>query len=182
MDQHIGERLIPGKFKCAEDHPCHPEVDNIISGHQNIVRVIPLIVAAVLIRPAQRCKRPQVGAEPGVQNILILSQIVKAADSARFLFTVCNKYFPCGFGVPGRNAVAPPQLAGDAPVADVLNPVQIGFLKTFRYEVDAAAVFLGSNRLLGQRLHLYEPLGGQIRLDYSTGTLAVSHLVHMVLN
>ncbi|MNE52019.1 hypothetical protein D3C80_1466750 [compost metagenome] len=78
--------------------------------------------------------------------------------------------------------MSPPQLAGNTPVTYIFDPVQIGFLKTVRHEVDAVAVLLCRDGGFGQRLHLNEPLGGQVRLNHCAGALAVSNLVHMVLN
>ena len=40
--------------------------------------------------------------------------------------------------VPDGDAVAPPELAADAPVADVLHPVQVDALEALRHELDAA--------------------------------------------
>ncbi|MDQ1094644.1 hypothetical protein QE400_004057 [Xanthomonas sacchari] len=76
---------------------------------------------------------------------------------------------------PGRNAVAPPQLAADAPVLDVLHPVAVGVDPVRRYELDLP----GLDQLqaaLGQRVHLHKPLVGEIRLDHLAGAVATRHL------
>ncbi|MNC16747.1 hypothetical protein D3C75_646080 [compost metagenome] len=182
MHEDITKRLLAGKFECGEDHARYPEVNDVIACNQNIVRVKTLIVAAVLIRPAECSEWPQIGAEPGIENVLILLQIIKTADFAGFIDGIRYKHFTRRLRVPGRDAVPPPQLAGNTPVAYIFDPVQIGFLKTVRHEVHAFAILLCSDGGFGQRLHLNEPLGGQIRLNHCAGTLAVSYLVHMVLN
>ena len=43
-------------------------------------------------------------------------------------------------GVPGRNAVAPPQLARDAPGLDVLEPVEPGLLPGLGHDPDVAVL------------------------------------------
>src|SRR6185436_18688988 len=74
---------------------------------------------------------------------------------------------------PGRNAVAPPELAADDPVPDVPHPLEVGLAPALRHEDDAAVL----HRLdggLGQRLDLDEPLAGQPRLHHRSAALAVA--------
>ena len=82
--------------------------------------------------------------------------------------------------------MAPPELARDAPVVDVLHPVEIGLLVHLRREPDglfAVGVGLdGGNRLVGQRLNLDEPLRRQPRLDHGLAAVAVAHVVHVILD
>ena len=59
--------------------------------------------------------------------------------------------------VPRGDLVAPPQLAGDAPVMDILHPVGIGLGKALRHKLDGA-VLHHPDGLLGQGLHLHKPL------------------------
>jgi hypothetical protein len=65
--------------------------------------------------------------------------------------------------------MAPPELARDAPVVDVLHPVEVGLLVLLGREADgfvAVGVGLdGGDGLLGERLNLDEPLRGEARLD-----------------
>src|SRR6266487_1588762 len=81
--------------------------------------------------------------------------------------------------VPGRNLVAPPELARDAPGLDVLHPIEIGRFPLFR-DKDSAVVTNGADRLLRQRLGVDIPLIGQERLGHGTGALAVRH--HMCMS
>ena len=76
---------------------------------------------------------------------------------------------------PRRNAVAPPELAADAPVLDVLHPVAVGVDPVARHELDAA-VFDQLQAAPGQAVHLHEPLVGQVRLDHLAGAVAARHL------
>jgi hypothetical protein len=74
---------------------------------------------------------------------------------------------------PRRNAMPPPQLARDAPVVDVVHPVQINLLVVFGNDRDLAALrrFDGA---IGQRFDLDEPLLGKPRLDDGSAALALA--------
>jgi len=76
--------------------------------------------------------------------------------------------------------VAPPELAGNAPVADVLHPVQIDFRESLRNEADLP-VFGRLDGRSGQGLHLHEPLAGKHRLNDGAAAVAVADGVGMVL-
>ena len=78
--------------------------------------------------------------------------------------------------VPDGDPVAPPQLAGDAPVLYVLHPVEVNFSKPFGNE---ARLFVqnGVYRGAGKRLHLYEPLLGYHGLYSRVAAVAVPHAV-----
>src|SRR5690606_4582661 len=84
--------------------------------------------------------------------------------------------------VPGRNAVTPPQLAGNAPIPHVLDPVEINLLKPLGDEADPFSALGVGDRLLRQRLHLHKPLGGEDRFHHGAGTLAVPDRMHMILD
>ena len=73
--------------------------------------------------------------------------------------------------VPRRDLVAPPELAGDAPVVDILHPVIIGLAEALGHELDAPVAH-GLDGGLGQRLHLDEPLRARHRLDRRTAAVA----------
>src|ERR1700756_5279540 len=74
--------------------------------------------------------------------------------------------------MPRRNAVAPPQLARDAPVMDVAHPLEIGATVVLRDELDLPLLD-HFNRPVGQRLDLYEPLRREPRLDDAATALAL---------
>src|SRR5690606_5694921 len=133
---------------------------------------IVLLQVVRLIRPAENRERPQAGGEPGVEDIRILLDLGAAALLARRLLLLdAGPLVAARLTVPDRNAVAPPQLARDAPVLDVVHPVQVDAGEAFRDEAQlAGARDLG--RRLGQRLHLDEPLGRDQRLDHRLAALA----------
>ena len=66
--------------------------------------------------------------------------------------------------IVGRNPVSPPQLAGNAPVTDVLEPVQIDLVKALRYKCQIA-VLNRFDRRLCHFFHSNEPLLLDHRLD-----------------
>jgi hypothetical protein len=78
--------------------------------------------------------------------------------------------------VPGGNLVAPPELAGDAPVADVVHPVEIGLGEAVGDELDLP-VLHHADGLLGQGLHLHEPLVACQRLHVVVAAVAGADVV-----
>ena len=77
--------------------------------------------------------------------------------------------------------MAPPNLTGNTPVANVIHPAGIGFGEAFRYKL-STAVFNAVNSSLNQRLHLNEPLGGNLRFNSMTAALAVTDSMGMLFN
>ena len=77
--------------------------------------------------------------------------------------------------------MAPPNLTGNTPVTDVVHPAGIGFGEAFRYEL-STAVFNTVNSSLNQRLHLNEPLGGNLGFNSMTAALAVAYSMGMLFN
>ena len=67
--------------------------------------------------------------------------------------------------------MSPPQLPGDAPVVDVVHPVQVNRLIVLRDDRDLA-VFNHLSRTIRQRLDLDEPLRGKPRLDHRPAAIA----------
>nr|GEY46165.1 hypothetical protein [Tanacetum cinerariifolium] len=86
-----------------------------------------------------------------------------------------------GFVVPGRNAVAPPELTADAPVLDVAHPREVHVFVLLGHESDAAVFDSGDGRL-GQRLGRHVPLVCQPRLDNGAGTVALRHLQCVIVD
>ena len=72
--------------------------------------------------------------------------------------------------------VAPPQLARDTPVADVLHPVVVDAREALRNDADATLAH-GLQRGVRQRLDAQVPLVEQQRLQHGARALAVPHLV-----
>ena len=72
--------------------------------------------------------------------------------------------------------MSPPQLARDAPVADVAHPLEIG-IRPIRRNEFRPALFNSRNRRLGERLDLHKPLRRQQRFDDGVAALAMSDVV-----
>src|SRR5271156_5196978 len=88
---------------------------------------------------------------------------------------------PAAIGaMPGRNAMTPPQLARDAPVADVLHPIEECLIPIVWNENDLAGVHRVQH-LGGERLGFDEPLRGNERLHdgCASVTLAESQRVRL---
>ena len=68
---HVMERHFARAFQSHHDHARDPEEDNIEARDQHRRRIVFLQILRV-IRPAQRRKRPQSGAEPRIQDIRVL--------------------------------------------------------------------------------------------------------------
>ena len=138
---------------------------------------IELLQLGRLVGPAQRGERPQRRGEPGVEHILVLAQFHVRRQRvllAHFGFVAAHVDV-AGVVVPGRNAMAPPELAAHAPVLDVAHPFVIGLRPVLRHEADAA-VFDRLERGLGERRDLHVPLVGEIGLDDGVGAVAARHL------
>ena len=81
-----------------------------------------------------------------------------------------------------RNAVSPPELAADAPVVDVLEPLAVAAHEFLGIELDFA-VQHGLECDLGQMRHTDIPLLAQTRLHGRIGvTLRIAHLVEVVFH
>ena len=70
--------------------------------------------------------------------------------------------------------MAPPELATNAPVPDVVEPVEIDFVEPLRHDLDAALVHRRPCRFR-KRLHSYVPLFRHQRFDDFIAALAVTH-------
>src|SRR5690606_3575930 len=90
--------------------------------------------------PAEGTKGPETGGEPGVENVFVLTQFYVRRQIVFFT----GGFFAGGdvniavFVVPGGNAMAPPELAADAPVLNIAHPGEVHVLVVFGYELDLA--------------------------------------------
>src|ERR1039458_7900911 len=74
------------------------------------------------------------------QPSMIMRALSAAAVCAVGWIGACNGDAGAGGAVPGRDAVAPPELPRDAPVMDVFHPLQVDRLVVLRSEADASVV------------------------------------------
>ena len=126
-----------------------------------------------LVRPAQGRERPERRAEPGVEHVRVLPQPAAAALRAGLRRLLGDDHLAAVLAGPGRDPVAPPDLARDAPVADVLHPVEVGRGPRLGDDARAAVAHRGDGRL-GQRLRLHEPLAREVGLDHGLAAVAVA--------
>ena len=164
------------------DHPGNPEEDDVKAGDQHVSGVEGFQPFSDF-RPAQGAKGPQCRAEPGIQNIVVLAEFQVGGQVvllANFVFAAAHVDVALGV-VPGRNAVAPPELAGNTPVLDIAHPGEVHILVLFGHELDTPVLHSFNGRL-GQSLGVSEPLVGQHRLDDQAGAVATGYAQHVVFH
>ena len=144
------EGFHTGELDAEHHHARHPEEEDVCAGfhHRGGIEVLQV---GGLLRPAERGEWPQSGGEPGVEHVFILAQVVAAALGAFGRVFARHNGLAAVIAVPHRDAVPPPQLPADAPVADVLQPVIKDFGKVFRHDLGAPGAHR-FQRFLRQRL------------------------------
>ena len=176
----LAKRDLAGHLDPQHDHPGDPEKQNIGTGVQQRGGIEGLEVGA-FFRPAHGGKRPQARAEPSVENVVVLFEFLGAAFLARSGVLARNHHVVAAGAIPGWNTVSPPELAGDAPVADVVHPLEVIAPPQVGNDLD----LVGFNRLdrgLSQRFRAHEPLRRHSGLDDCLATLAGADIVGVVLN
>ena len=117
---------------------------------------------------------PEPGGEPGVEHVGILG------PSLAGRFDLDARSFAAALRrIPDGDAVSPPELAADAPVLDVLEPVVVDLFPAFGEEPDESVAdgVTGLDRL---RI-LEEPLLAEAGFDRDIGALAEADVVLMGL-
>ena len=164
------------------DHAGDPEEDDVVARLHHLRRVEAREVVRVLVRPAQRRVRPEARGEPSVEGVLVLPQRTVAGPAGVGILDGGDGLAAVpGLAVPDGDAVAPPDLAADAPVADVLHPVQVGALEALRHEGDAAVAHRRDRRL-GERPDVHPPLLRDDRLHHRARALRVPDRVRVRLD
>src|SRR5690606_1735393 len=88
-------------------------------------------------RPTERRHRPQRGREPRVQRVFVLPDLRRTAMRARRRVFQRHGHAATPIAVPDGYTVTPPQLARNAPVSDVLQPVLVNLRVALRHHLDA---------------------------------------------
>ena len=175
------ERNLLHLLQTGEDHAGDPEENDIIARDHH-GRGVPVVqISCVLIRPAHRGKRPECGAEPGVEHVLVAVDVLAVARLALAGVLTRDGDVAAVVAVPRGDLVSPPELAGDTPVVHVLHPIIIGLAEALRHELDAPVTH-GFDRRLGQRLHLHKPLGAGKRLHRRAAAVAGADVVVIILH
>ncbi len=176
MDQDIPERTVVSAVSSLECHSGNPEENDVISGHQRVRWIVPFQICRIL-RPSEGGKRPESAGKPCIKHIFILFPVTAFRGfGSHIQLSGC-------FAGPGRDAVAPPELTGDAPVFYVFQPLRKCVFKPFGNKTD----FLVGNLLVlqdffCQGFHLHKPLFRKIRFNNDTRALGVTNLMQMLLN
>ena len=176
MDQHRLKGLLLHLLHTGEDHTGNPEEDDVITGDQHGSGIPVVEILGIQIGPTQGGERPQRGAEPSIQHVLFAGQAGAAALFALGRIFAIHVDMTALVAVPSGDLMTPPQLTGDAPVMDILHPVDIGLGKALGNELDGV-VLHHADGLLSQRLHLHEPLGGDQGLHVVVAAIAGAHIV-----
>ena len=127
-----------------------------------------------LLGPAHGGKRPQSGRKPGVEHVGLLPEPVRLAVGAEGGVLLAHDDLAAVLAIPGRDAVAPPDLARDAPVADVVHPFIVGLFPLLGDD-PGPALLHGIDGLFGQGFGVDEPLLRQVRLDGGLAPVALAH-------
>ncbi len=159
-------------FHAEHHHPRDPKENDVEAGDQEAGRIVTLEVGG-LIGPSEGREGPQSGGEPGVEHVIVLTKLAATAFGAGLRWLFGDDWVE-GFAViapPGGNAMAPPELARDAPVLNIAHPREVGIFPSLREELGLLA-FDRLDCLTGERLALgielvdrEEPLIGEHRLN-----------------
>ena len=109
MDEHVAERHIATEPQPHHDHPRDPEEDDVVA-RDECRRRVEMAEILRLLGPAQRLKRPECGAEPRIEHVLILMDVRAAAVHTRRNVLARNRGLTAVLTVPRGNAVSPPEL------------------------------------------------------------------------
>ena len=180
VDDDVLKRHLVQEVQRAHDHAGDPQRDNVARGDERR-RGVMALEQLRLLRPALRGKGPQLRAEPGVQHVLVLVHVMAATLGAH-VGVLGKGVLPAAvLAVEHGDAVAPPQLAADAPVFEVLHPGGVGLRPARGVEGDLAGVDGVECRPL-ELVDGDEPLLGQPRLKRGIATVAVHDGVVVVLD
>ncbi len=169
VDDNVLERDLVGEVQRRHNHARHPQAHDVTGGGKHLGGIVGFELGGVL-RPALRGKRPQLRAEPGIQDVFVLMHVAAALGAHVGIFH--QRVFPAaGIAVEHGDAMAPPQLTGNAPVLQVLQPVQVHLLPACRVELDGA-VFHHFGGALLQTVHRNEPLLGKPGLQLGVAAVA----------
>ncbi len=161
------------------DHARNPEEKNFVGGDQQRCRIKHCLIAR-LLRPSQSGEGQQAGREPGIEHVGHLLELHARTFSAGERSLASDHHMFAFAAGPRRNPMAPPQLARNAPVVDVVHPVQIDRAVVVGEDRDLA-ILHGFACAVGERLDLDEPLLGKTRLDDGSTAVALADGERIVL-
>ncbi len=178
MNVDLLERHFIHKLEAHHHHTRDPEKQDIEAGYQTGCG-IELIQSGGFVGPAHGREWPQGRGEPGVEDIRFLAQLATAAVAADRRILAGNGNQITVVTKPGRDSMSPPDLAADAPVADIVHPLEVGLFPLFRDDF-GTPVLDGGDSLLGQRLDLDVPLQAHIGFDDGLATIALADRIEVL--
>jgi hypothetical protein len=199
VDDHVPEGHLAREGAGHHRHPGHPEKDDVEARHQHAGGIPALQIGGALLGPAQGGEGPEAAGEPGVEGVGVLLEHHRMGVhtpsklplrlGAGFRLIAGHHVggavgdLSSGFAhhKPGGDAVAPPQLAGDAPVADVGEPVAIHLAPALRHEAGIGSL-QGLAAASRQGLRFHEPLGGEQGLHRHLAAVGERHAVAVGLH
>ncbi len=162
-----------------EYHAGNPKEYYIVCGHEH-VGGIKIVEVGGFVGISERGERPKRGTEPGVEHVVVLTNFA-AAVRARRNILFANRHFAATVAVKRGYAVSPPKLTANAPIADILHPVQIYLFEAFGQKLYALIVyhFYGGP---GERFHLHVPLPRNHGLYHGVASAAMPHVVVVIFD
>ncbi len=135
-----------------------------------------------LVGPSEDAERPQRGREPGIEDVFVLDISVGFVLHFRGKIgaVVTDHDIGIVFAVPDRDAVAPPKLARNAPVAQVVDPVEIGVFPVGGDEAHFLILYCLAEHVF-KAGHAHEPLFREIRFDHSFRAVRNANAIFMRL-
>ncbi len=167
------ERDVPRQLEAQHDHARDPEEDDVVAGLHDRSGVVAVEIRGGL-GPTERRERPQARAEPRVEDVGVLDQALgrpAACLAGRGAVGVFGDGHVAVRAVPGRDPVAPPELAAHVPVPDAREPVLPDLLEPLGQDPDAPAP-ARLERARREGLGADEPLGLETRLHDVVRALA----------
>ena len=171
VDVDVRERHVAGELQPEHDHPRDPQEEDVARRGEHVGRVEGAQLGRV-VRPAQRGERPQAGGEPRVQHVGIALPALPLRRLEPDVGLLA--------AVPDGDLVPPPELARDAPRADVGQPLEVAAALALGVDPDAPVLHRG-DRGRGELVHAHEPLQGDERLDALAGAVRVRDVVRVGL-
>ena len=176
VDVHMLERHLAGEVRGHHDHARHPEEDDVVAGHQHAGGQVQIAIGC-FVGPTHGAERHQRRGVPGVQHIGVTGQGFARRLGLRIGFVVRHIDLAV-FVIPSGYLVAPPELAADAPIGDVVHPLVVGVDPVLRHKFHFARLhrvnrFLrdafAGGVLRADLVHGDKPLVGQHGLDHLAG-------------
>ena len=174
----VERRLLPMNAYAGHDHPRDPEEQDLGRGDEHVGRVERLA-------GRRDCSSGQPSVESGQSQdenqVSSTSSSWRTAPPQRRAARdgssrLHDRIGAARVAVPHRNAMPPPELPRDVPVANALQPVHVHRFPPLGQDADRAVAHRLQRRL-GERLHAHEPLVRQARLHHRVAAVAVTHRV-----